>query len=238
MATPARKFKDDVFEQFARIGKAVASPKRLELLDILCQGPRTVEVLADRASLSLANASQHLQVLRSARLIEAEKSGLFVTYRLADGVEAFYLGLRGLAEARLAEVEATTRAFVEARGGMESVDAEELLQRALSGDVTVLDVRPPEEYAAGHLPNARSVQLGELRQMMHELPKDREIVAYCRGPYCVLALEAVRTLREGGFTATRLHTGPPDWRAAGHTIVPLSRGLEPEPPRTIDRASS
>ena len=212
---PSRRFKDDVFEQFARIGKAVASPKRLELLDILCQGPRTVEVLADHAGLPVANASQHLQVLRAARLIEAEKSGLFVTYRLAEGVEGFYLGIRNLAEARLAEVEATTRAYLEERGAMESVDSEELLQRALSGDVTVLDVRPPEEYRAGHLPNARSVPLSELRARLGELPKDREVVAYCRGPYCVLAIEAVRVLREQGFTAVRLDTGPPDWRAAG-----------------------
>lgn len=222
MATsPSRRFKDDVFEQFARIGKAVASPKRLELLDILSQGPRTVEVLADQASLSLANASQHLQVLRAARLIEAEKSGLFVTYRLAEGVEGFYLGLRHLAEARLAEVEATTRAYLEQRGAMESVDGSELLKRALSGDVTVLDVRPAEEYRAGHLPNARSVPLAELRSRLGELPMDREVVAYCRGPYCVLAIEAVRVLREEGFTAVRLETGPPDWRAAG---VPVEAG--------------
>jgi rhodanese-related sulfurtransferase/DNA-binding transcriptional ArsR family regulator len=219
--SPSRRFKDDVFEQFARIGKAVASPKRLELLDILCQGPRTVEVLADQASLSLANASQHLQVLRAARLIEPEKSGLFVTYRLAEGVEGFYLGLRHLAEARLAEVETTTRAYLEQRGAMESVDGAELLNRALSGDVTVLDVRPAEEYRAGHLPNARSVPLAELRSRLGELPTDREVVAYCRGPYCVLAIEAVRVLREEGFSAVRLETGPPDWRAAG---VPVEAG--------------
>jgi rhodanese-related sulfurtransferase len=178
-----------------------------------------VEVLAHHASLSLANASQHLQVLRAARLIEAEKSGLFVTYRLAEGVESFYLGLRGLAEVRLAEVEATTRAFLEARGAMESVDSEQLLARALSGDVTVLDVRPPEEFSAGHLPNARSVPLAELRSRLDELPRDRDVVAYCRGPYCVLAIEAVRVLREEGFTALRLDTGPPDWRAAGLPVT-------------------
>ena len=222
MATsPSRRFKDDGFEQFARIGKAVASPKRLELLDILCQGPRTVEVLADQASLTLANASQHLQVLRAARLIEAEKSGLFVTYRLAEGVEGFCLGLRHLAEVRLAEIEATTRAWLEQRGAMESVHGSELLKRALSGDVTVLDVRPVEEYRAGHLPNARSVPLAELRARMGELPLDRAVVAYCRGPYCVLAVEAVRVLRREGFTALRLETGPPDWRAAG---VPVESG--------------
>lgn len=219
--SPSRRFKDGVFEQFARIGKAVASPKRLELLDILSQGPRTVEVLADQASLSLANASQHLQVLRAARLIEAEKGGLYVTYRLAAGVEGFYLGLRGLAESRLTEVEATTRAFLVERGALEAVDAAEVLRRALSGEVTVLDVRPVEEFRAGHLTNARSVPLAELRARLAELPRDREVVAYCRGPYCVLAIEAVRVLREEGFTALRLETGPPDWRAAG---VPLAAG--------------
>ncbi|GDX82688.1 ArsR family transcriptional regulator [Deltaproteobacteria bacterium] len=217
--SPSRRFKDEVFEQFARIGKAVASPKRLELLDILCQGPRTVEVLADQACLSLANASQHLQVLRASRLIEAEKGGLYVTYRLAPGVEGFYLGLRGLAESRLAEVEATTRAFLAARGALEAVDAAEVLRRALSGAVTVLDVRPVEEFQAGHLPNARSVPLAELRARLTELPRDREVVAYCRGPYCVLAIEAVRVLREEGFTALRLDTGPPDWRAAGVALA-------------------
>ena len=213
--SPSRRFKDEVFEQFARIGKAVSSPKRLELLDILCQGPRTVEVLADQASLSLANASQHLQVLRAARLIEAEKSGLFVTYRIADGVEGFYLGLRHLAEARLAEIEATTRAYLEQRGAMESVDSAELLRRALSGEVTVLDVRSVEEYRAGHLPKAHSVPLAQLRSRLGEFAKDRVVVAYCRGPYCVLAVEAVQMLRDEGFCALRLESGPPDWRAGG-----------------------
>ena len=217
----SRPFKDAIYEQFARIGKALASPKRLELLDLLCQGPRTVEVLADQASLSLANASQHLSVLRAARLIQAEKRGLFVTYRLAEGVEGFYLSLRSLAESRLAEVEATTRAFLEGRGAMESVNGAELLARALSGEVTVLDVRPVEEYRAGHLPNARSVPLAELRARLDELPRDREVVAYCRGPYCVLAIEAVRLLREEGFVALRLDTGPPDWRAQG---LPVEAG--------------
>lgn len=219
MTPPSRRFKDEVFEQFARIGKAVASPKRLELLDLLCQGPRTVEVLAEQAGLSLANASQHLQVLRAARLVETEKHGLFVTCRLGEGVEGFYLGLRGLAESRLPEVEATTREFLEARGAMESVHGGELLQRALSGEVTVLDVRPVEEYRAGHLPRARSIPLGELRARLDELPRDRGIVAYCRGPYCVFAIEAVRLLREQGYAAARLHTGPPDWRAMGVPVV-------------------
>lgn len=221
MSTPARRFKDEVFEQFARIGKAVASPKRIELLDVLAQGPRTVEVLAAEAGLSVANASQHLQVLRGARLIEAEKAGLHVTYRLAEGVEGFYLGLRGLAESRLPEVEATRRAFLAERGALEAVDAEALLARALAGEVTVLDVRPAEEFRAGHLPHARSVPLPELEAALAELPPGREVVAYCRGPYCVYAVEAVRRLRERGFVAHRLSAGPPQWRAAG---VPLETG--------------
>lgn len=215
MPTPARRFKDEVFEQFARVGKAVASPKRLELLDVLAQAPRTVEALAEETGLSVANASQHLQVLRAARLVDSEKRGQQVVCRLAPGVEGFYLALRRLAEARYAEVEATTRAFLQSREALEEVDADALLGRALAGEVTVLDVRRPEEYAAGHLPAARSVPLAELRSRLGELPRDRAVVAYCRGPYCVLAVEAVRVLREAGFEAARLESGPPDWRAAG-----------------------
>jgi len=213
--------KGEVFEHFARIGKAVSSPKRLELLDILCQGPRTVERLAELTQLSVANTSQHLQVLRGARLVEAEKQGLFVSYALAEGVESFYLGLRRLAEQRLAEVERVTRSFWEAGGAMEQVGGGELLQRALSGQVTVLDVRPVEEFRAGHLPYARSMPLSELEQRLGELPRGVEVVAYCRGPYCVFAMEAVELLRAAGFAARRLEQGPPEWRAAG---VPLLVG--------------
>jgi rhodanese-related sulfurtransferase/DNA-binding transcriptional ArsR family regulator len=214
-----RRLKDDVFEQFARIGKAVASPKRLELLDILCQGPRTVERLAELTLLSVANTSQHLQVLRGARLVEVEKRGLFAQYHLAEGVETFYLSLRGLAERRLAEVEVVTRAYVEERRGMEPVGGGELLKRAFSGQVTVLDVRPAEEFRAGHLPYARSMPLAELHLRLGELPRDREVVAYCRGPYCVFAIEAVKILGSAGFSARRIESGPPDWRAAGVPLV-------------------
>jgi rhodanese-related sulfurtransferase len=214
-APGARRFKDSIFEEFARIGKATASPKRLELLDLLAQAPRTVEALAEQANLTIANASQHLQVLRGARLVEAEKRGLFVTYRLAEGVLAFHVALRHLGEARYAEVHATTRALVTERGSVEAVDAEALLARALSGEVTVLDVRPVEEFAAGHLPTARSIPIHELRARIEELPRDSEVVAYCRGPYCVFAVDAVRILRDEGFVAHRLEQGPPDWRAAG-----------------------
>ncbi len=217
MTTPEhRRFKDTVYEQFARIGKAVSAPKRLELLDLLCQGPRTVEALADEAALSIANASQHLKVLRAARLVEAEKRGMYVEYRIADDdVARFYLSLRGLAESRLAEVDHVTRTYFEARGAMEPVASEELLRRVRSGDVTVLDVRPAEEFRAAHLPGAISIPVTELKARLRELPKNREVVAYCRGPYCVMAIEAVQLLKKKGFRAHRLEEGVADWRARG-----------------------
>jgi rhodanese-related sulfurtransferase/DNA-binding transcriptional ArsR family regulator len=219
MANANRRFKDDIFEQFARIGKAVASAKRIELLDVLSQGERHVEALADAANLSVANASQHLQILRAARLVETEKSGVFVTYRLADhSVAEFVRQLRLLAEQRLAEVEQTTRSFVEGRIGFEAVNHEELLRRVRKGEVTVLDVRPAEEFRAGHLPRALSVPLEDLEGRMKDLPKDREIVAYCRGPYCVMAVEAVARLRKRGFRAVRLEIGVVDWQAQGLAV--------------------
>ena len=220
MKTPNRAFKDAIYEQFARIGKAVSSPKRLELLDLLCQGPRTVEVLAQESSLSVANASQHLQVLRAARLVEAEKEGLFVNYRLADQtVCEFFHAMRVLAESRLAEVEQIKRRFLEGREGMQPVDREALLELVRKGAVTVLDVRPVEEYRAGHIPDALSIPLKALKQHLTELPRDREIVAYCRGPYCVLSIEAVEMLRKKGFNAIRLEEGIQDLRAKGFPIA-------------------
>lgn len=222
MASRNQRFKTAIYEQFARIGKAISNPSRLELLDLLCQGPRTVEALAKEAGLGLANASQHLKALREARLVEAEKSGLFVTYRLAnEQVCQFFLSLRSLAEVRLAEVGEITRRFLEARQGLQPVDREELLSKVRDRAVTVLDVRPPEEYAAGHLPGALSVPLKELERHLAELPHDREIVAYCRGPYCVLAVEAVEILRARGFIAFRLEDGVADWHARG---LPVEAG--------------
>lgn len=219
MPTPHRRFKDAVYEQLSRVGKAVAAPKRLELLDLLCQGPRTVEALAEQAALSVANASQHLRVLRAARLVEAEKRGLYVEYRVAgEAVCDFFFSLRTLAEERLAEVERLRRDYFEARGALESVASEELLRRVKRGEVTVLDVRPPEEYRAGHLPGALSIPVGELKARLAELPRGREVVAYCRGPWCVMALEAVELLRKKGFTAHRLEQGVVDWRAAGGRV--------------------
>jgi rhodanese-related sulfurtransferase len=220
MKNPNRAFKDAIYEQFARIGKAVSSPKRLELLELLCQGERTVEVLANESGLTIANASQHLQVLRAARLVEAEKEGLFVIYRLADQtVCEFFRSMRVLAESRLAEVEQIKRRFLEGREGMEPVDRKALLERVREGAVTVLDVRPVEEYNAAHIPGAISVPLKALTLRLSELPHDQEIVAYCRGPYCVLSIQAVEMLRAKGFHAVRLEEGIQDLRAMGFQIA-------------------
>jgi rhodanese-related sulfurtransferase len=219
MTTPHRRFKDTIYEQFARLGKAISAPKRLELLDLLCQGPRTVEALAEQASVSVANASQHLQVLRAARLVEAEKKGLYVEYSLANGeVSSFFLALRGLAESQLAEVDQVARQYFEKRGAMEAIEGDELMLRVKNGEVTVLDVRPSEEYRAGHIPGALSIPVGELKARLKELSKTREIVAYCRGPYCVMAVEAVELLRRKGFNAHRMEQGVIDWRARGWRI--------------------
>ncbi len=216
MTDSTRRFKEAIYGQVARVGKALASGPRLEILDVLCQGPRTVEALARQVAQPVANTSHHLQALRRARLVEAERNGVYVTYRLADDdVCVFYRALRRLAEARLLEMEEVTRHFLESRGGMEPVDREALIERVRSGEVTVLDVRPLEEYRAGHIPGAVSVPLRDLELRLAELPIDREVVAYCRGPYCVMALEAVEMLRAHGFNAARLNEGIPDWRARG-----------------------
>jgi rhodanese-related sulfurtransferase len=220
MPKAQRQFKDDVYVQIARISKAAAAPKRLELLDLLSQGPRTVEVLADLAAVTVGNASQHLKILRAARLVEAQKLGLYVEYRLADEeVANFFVALRTLAQSRLAEVEIMTREYLQSRNALEAVEADELARRARNGDVTVLDVRPVEEYEAAHIPGARSIPLGELASRLREIPKDREIVAYCRGPYCVMAVEAVELLRRKGFRAHRMNEGVADWRARGWRLT-------------------
>jgi rhodanese-related sulfurtransferase len=220
MKNPNRAFKDAIYEQFARIGKAVSSPKRLELLDILCQAPRTVEVLAKETGLTVANASQHLQVLRATRLVETEKEGLFVIYRLADqAVCEFFRTMRVLAESRLAEVEQIKRQFLEGREGMQPVNREALLGLVREGAVTVLDVRPAEEFNVGHVAGAISIPLKELQLRLSDLPRDQEIVAYCRGPYCVLSVQAVEMLRERGFKAVRIEEGIQDFRAMGFHIA-------------------
>lgn len=216
---PNRRFKDEIYEQFSRIGKAVSSPKRLELLDILCQGERTVEILANETSLSVANASQHLQVLKNSRLVEQEKKGLFVVYRPAPMVCEFFLSMRKIAEDRIAEIEQIKNRFLKGKKGMEPVDRDLLIERIKNDDVTLLDVRPAEEFQSGHIDGALSVPLKEIERMLEKLPKDREVVAYCRGPYCVLSIEAVELLNQRGYCAVRLEEGVQDWRAMGLPVV-------------------
>ncbi len=216
MASPSRRFKSSIYEQFARVAKALASPRRIELVDLLAQGPRTVEALGRLSDMSLANTSAHLQVLRAAGLVEASKEGLYVTYRLADPkVAELLLSVRRVAEARLAEVAKITRDFLAENALLEPVDEVALRRKVRKGEVTVLDVRPPEEYDAAHIRGALSVPLPELAKRLSELPRRREVVAYCRGPYCVLAVEAVKLLRRKGFAAARLEAGVLDWAALG-----------------------
>ncbi|MBF0623960.1 MAG: metalloregulator ArsR/SmtB family transcription factor [Magnetococcales bacterium] len=208
-------FKQELFDHLARIGKAVGQGHRLALLEYLAQGERTVDALAQISGLSVANASKHLQQLRHAGLVTARKEGLYVHYALADPAVVTLLGvIRGIAERRLGEVEELVRGYLLTRDGLEPVPRGELLERMRAGTVTVLDVRPPEEYAAGHLPKAFNIPLRELERRLHELPPEREVVAYCRGAYCVLSFEAVARLREKGFKARRLEEGFPEWRLA------------------------
>ncbi|NOT55901.1 MAG: metalloregulator ArsR/SmtB family transcription factor [Deltaproteobacteria bacterium] len=220
MKSDMRLFKNRVYEQLARITKAVASPQRLELLDLLSQSPRTVENLAQEAHLTVANTSRHLQILRAAQLINAKKEGVFVRYRLTDDAVAdFYRALRILASSHLAELDHLTRQFFTERAGLEPVDRKALLARVRKGLTTVIDVRPVEEYRAGHIAGAISIPVAELTDRLADLPRDQEIVAYCRGPYCVLAAHAVELLRKQGFPATRLEDSVADWRAHGLPIA-------------------
>ena len=216
----SRGFKQTAYGQLARIGQAMASGPRLEILDALCQAPSGVEALAGRVGQSVANTSHHLQVLRRARLVEAEKKGVRVTYRVADDeVAALFGGLRRLAEGRLLEIDEITRRFAAGPGEIEAVSREALVERVRSGEVTVLDVRPEAEYRAGHIPGAVSVPLDDLELRLAELPTDREVVAYCRGPYCLMSADAVRLLRASGRVAHRLDDGLPDWRSRGLAVA-------------------
>jgi len=215
----ARDFKDAVFDQVARIATAFGSPKRIELIDLLCQGERHVEALAAEANLTVANTSRHLQILKGANLVKARKEGLQVFYRLADPiVQNGYRALQQLAEARLAEMGRLVDDYFGNVDGLEPVERAELLRRARSRDVVVIDVRPPEEYTAGHIAGALSVPLAQLERRLADLPQGKRIVAYCRGPYCVLAAEAVRRLRSRGYHAERLKEGYPEWRDAGFPV--------------------
>ena len=226
MATDThRQFKDRLYGQFARIGKALSNPHRLEILELLAQSERTVDSLATEIGLSLANTSQHLQVLRQAALVDSRKDGLFVYYRLA-GAEVFELSrvLRTVADGRLAEFERLIREHFSDRVDAEAVPMTELLKRARSKQVVILDTRPASEYIAGHIAGAISVPVDDLQRRLQQLTKGKEYVAYCRGPYCVYADRAVEMLRAHGRRARRLTDGFPEWRAAG---LPVANGVEP-----------
>jgi rhodanese-related sulfurtransferase/DNA-binding transcriptional ArsR family regulator len=211
-----RVFKDQLFEQFARIGKGLASGRRLELLELLAQGERTVEELAAESGMSVANTSQHLKALREAQLVAVRREGLYARYRLAnEQVFALWQALRDLGSARLTEIRQIVETYLTDREILNGFTCIELQQRLKNRSVVVLDVRPEREYQAGHVAGARSIPLTELRARLKELPKRKEIVAYCRGPYCVYADEAVALLRLRGRKATRLETGFPDWKAQG-----------------------
>lgn len=222
MADAHRQFKNRVYGQLARIGKALASPHRLEILELLAQGERTVDSLATEMGISLANTSQHLQALRQAALVDSRKQGLFVFYRLADpSISSLHRAIRTVAEQRLADLERLVHDHFGDRSEAEVVDMQELLARARSRQVVVLDTRPASEYLAGHIRGAISVPFDDLQRRLRELPKNRAYVAYCRGPYCVYADRAVELLRTHGRRAQRLLEGFPEWRAAG---LPVSTG--------------
>lgn len=219
MTAPASEYRQALYEQLARLTRAMAHPARLQILDLLLQAPRTVEVLAGEIGASVAATSQHLQVLRSARLVESEKKGLYVTYRLAD--ETLYdllRVLRSVAEHRLAEVEQLIRQSREGRDFPTAAGTETLVARLQRGEVVAVDVRPTEEYAAGHLPGAVGIPLSQLEERLAELPADREVVAYCRGTYCLLAIQAVEILRRHGYRATYLPEGVRELEQAGVTL--------------------
>lgn len=212
--------KQALFEQLARVARALGSAARLELLDYLAQGERSVDSLAGVSGLSVANTSKHLQQLRQAGLVLARKEGLHVYYRMSGGdvLEAIF-SLRGLAESRLAEVDRLVASYLSSKDDIEPLAADELMARLKDDLVTILDVRPPEEFAQGHLPEALNIPLSELQKHLGDLPGDREVIAYCRGPWCVLSFEAVAELRKRGFKARRLEGGLPEWRSDGRPVV-------------------
>jgi rhodanese-related sulfurtransferase/DNA-binding MarR family transcriptional regulator len=217
-----RAFKNQLYEQFARIGKALSSAHRLELLEVLAQGEHSVEELAKETGMSVANASQHLQVLRAAQLADVRREGVYIYYRLADErVFTLWQTMRQVGEARIAQIDRIVDTYLHERNQLQPIGAAELLQRLVDGNVVLLDVRPVEEYAAGHLPEALSIPVADLEARLPELPQDKEIVAYCRGPYCVFADEAVALLRTNGYSAHRLEQGLPDWQALG---LPVESG--------------
>lgn len=210
---------EDIFEQVARIGKAVASPKRLEILELLSQAPRTVDAIAHETRLSQANTSQHLRVLRACNLVSTRRDGTSIWYSLTDKTVAeFFRILRVLATTHLAELDRIVGAYFSDFEGTEAVDQKTLRQRVRNGEVTIVDVRPKEEFDAGHIPGAISIPIEEVDLRIDELPKEKEIVAYCRGPYCVWSGQAVRIFRQNGYSARHLRDGILDWRARGYRV--------------------
>ena len=214
-----RSFKEELYEQFARIGKALASPRRLELIDLLAQSERGVQELAAESEMSVANTSRHLQILRDERLVRTRKEGTYVYYRLASPeVYRAWQAVRAVGEARLADLDRVVERYLSDRDQFEAVTTEDLESRLDREEVVVLDVRPKAEYQAGHIPGARSIPVDELEGRLDELPEKQDIVAYCRGPYCVFSDEAVQKLQEAGRKALRLSGGLPDWGAEGRPV--------------------
>lgn len=211
--------KREIFSNLARVGTALSSPTRIEFLELLAQAERTVEQLANLTGATVANTSQHLQKLRQAGLVVGRKEGLYVFYRLAgDEVVEMLSAMSRVGEAYVAEVERVVRLYFSSKDELEAVPANELLERARKGLVTVLDVRPPEEFAAGHVPGAINIPVHELEKRLKDLPKRKEVIAYCRGPYCLMSYDAVSMLRKSGLKARRLEAGMPEWRAAGMPV--------------------
>jgi rhodanese-related sulfurtransferase/DNA-binding HxlR family transcriptional regulator len=215
-----RALKIELFDQFARVAQAVASGRRVEIVDVLANGERSVEELSRQVAMSVANTSQHLQVLKEAGLVAATRDGTRVRYRLASPmVYRFWVALRSLAAERLPGVQGLVEAYLGSREGLEAISGRELLARLRAGEpLVVVDVRPAEEYQAAHVAGAVSIPLAELERRLRELPREREVVAYCRGPYCAFAPEAVRTLREHGYAARYLTDGLPEWDDAGRGV--------------------
>jgi rhodanese-related sulfurtransferase len=233
-----RIVKDRLYAAWADTAKALASPKRVELLDLLAQSERTVEALALETGLTVNNTSSHLSVLKAARLVETRKAAQFVFYRLADdAVVAMLRSVQALARRRLHEVDHLARTYLDGRDPLEPVDAAELRRRLRSGEVTVIDVRPALEYEAAHIAGALSMPLDTIDARADDLPTDRPVVAYCRGPYCVYAVEAVERLRARGLDARRLIDGLPDWRLAGHPVAAGPEGARPGPRRRASTSS-
>jgi rhodanese-related sulfurtransferase/DNA-binding CsgD family transcriptional regulator len=211
-----RDIKNHLYEQVARIGKAMASPKRLELVELLCQGEKTVELLAQQAEISVKLASAHLKALRQARLVDTRKDGKYVTYRLANtSVADLWVAMRTEAEERLVELQVALAGIVSHGDALQGIDRATMLQKAKSGEILMLDVRPQAEYDSAHLPHARSLPVDELLKRLAELPQGTPVVAYCRGPFCLMAKDAVDLLRQHGYSAHHLTDGVAEWRAQG-----------------------